>query len=150
MQTRSGPQSGFTMIELISIMVIVGILAAIAAPRFFSSNVFDSRGFYDTAISTLRYAQKEAIAQHRFVCVAFAANSITLTYGATNACGSNLTGPDGNTPYTVSSSKAVFAPTPAAFSFDALGQPSFNANLSITVNGYASAITVEARTGYVH
>lgn len=142
-------QRGFTLVELITIMVILGILAAMAAPRFFDRNVFDSRGFYDQVVSTLRYAQKAAIAQHRFVCVAFTANSVTLTTGATAACGTNLTGPTGQSPYSVSSNNASFTAIPGAFYFDALGRPS--AAQSITVSGYTSnLITVEMETGYVH
>ncbi|MDD5180679.1 MAG: prepilin-type N-terminal cleavage/methylation domain-containing protein [Gallionellaceae bacterium] len=155
-QTRS-LQRGFTLTELITVMVILGILAAVAAPRFFDRNVFDSRGFYDQVISTLRYAQKAAIAQRRFVCVAFTSNSVTLTYDATapstihtaaTCPGANLTGPTGTAPYSVSSSNASFTATPAAFSFDALGRPS--AAQSITVSGYATPILIEAETGYVH
>ncbi len=140
---------GYTIVELITIIVIAGILATFAAPRFFDRNVFDSRGFYDQVIASLRYAQKTAIAQHRFVCVAFAANSVTLTTGATAACGTNLTGPTGQSPYSVSSSNASFAATPAAFNFDALGRPSA-APPPFTVSGYAASISVEAETGYVH
>lgn len=141
-------QSGFTVVELVTIMVILGIIAAIAAPRFFDRNTFDSRSFHDQVISTLRYAQKAAIAQRRFVCVAFTANSITLTTGATAACGTNLAAPAGQSPYSVSSSSASFAATPAAFNFDALGRASLAQN--ITVNGYATPIRIEAETGYVH
>lgn len=142
-------QRGFTMVELVAMMVIMGVLAAIVIPRFFERNVFDSRGFYDQVISTLRYAQKAAIAQRRFVCVSFPANnSVTLTQGTTNTCGGALASPSG-TSYPLTSSHASFSGgAPAAFNFDALGRPS--AASVITVNGYAASITVEAETGYVH
>ena len=141
-------ERGFTMVELITVIVILGILAAIAAPRFFDRNVFDSRGFYDQVKSTVSFAQKAAIAQRRFVCVAFTSNSVTLTTGATTACGTDLTGPTGTAPYTVSSSNASFTGSPTDFNFDALGKPSFAQ--SITVSGYTTAITVQVETGYVH
>ncbi len=145
-------ERGFTMVEMITVIVILGILAAVAAPRFFDRNVFDSRGFYDQVSATLRYAQKAAIAQRRFVCVAFGANSVTLTQGTTNACGGSLVSPTGQTPYTVTApSGVVFGTTPAPvdFNFSALGRPNVG-QPSISVNGYATAIAVEAETGYVH
>lgn len=150
-------QRGFTLTELITVIVIVGILAAVAAPRFFERNTFDSRGFYDQVISTLRYAQKTAVAQHRFVCVAFGASSITLTYDpvppsatyTTATCpGNNLTSPTGQTPYTVTAPGGVTLSGGAAFNFNALGRASGAQN--ITVSGYATHILVEAETGYVH
>lgn len=143
-------QLGFTMVELIMVMVIVGILATVAVPRFFSRNTFDSRGFYDQVIATLRYAQKAAIAQHRFVCVVFPANnSVTLRYGTANTCiDGTLASPSG-TPYPLTSNQASFSGgAPAPFNFNALGRPS--ASGVIAVNGYATSITVEAETGYVH
>ena len=156
-------QHGFTLIELVTIIVILGILAVAAAPRFFDRNVFDSRGFNDQVTATLRHAQKTAIAQRRFVCVSFTANSLTLTYDTTapstvhtamTACpgGSNLTSPTGAVPYTVTSANAsFFGGAPAAFYFNALGRPSFAAQRNITVNGYATTpILIEAETGYVH
>jgi MSHA pilin protein MshC len=144
-------KSGFTMVELVVIIVIIGILATAAAPLFFDLSTFSSRGFADQVASTLRYAQKTAIAQHSYVCVAFGANSVTLTTGSTSACGTPLTSPTGQSPYSISSADASFAATPAAFNYNWLGQPSFSGSpLSISVSGYATAITVEAETGYVH
>ena len=139
------------MVELITVMIIAGVLAAVAIPRIFDNSAFQSRGFYDQVISTLRYAQKAAIAQNRYVCVAFTASSITLTYGTTNACGSNLANLAGSTPYTVSApSSNVILSGYTPFNFDALGKPSFATAQSITVSGYASSVTVETETGYVH
>src|SRR3989338_2309849 len=79
-------QAGFTLVELIMTMVIVGILAVFAAPRFFGADIFKSRGFADQIQASLRYAQKIAIAQRRNVCVTIAGNSLSLATGATAAC----------------------------------------------------------------
>jgi MSHA pilin protein MshC len=153
-------QRGFTLVELITIIVILGIMAVVAAPRFFEKNTFDSRGYYDQVISTLRFAQKTAIAQHRVVCVAFDANIITLTIdsdvpadGACNAApAGNLTGPSGLSPYSIEAPGDVTFTAPAAdstFSFDSLGRAIAPPGV-ISVSGYSGSITVEAETGYVH
>ena len=153
--------SGFTLVELVTIIVILGILAALAAPRFFGRTDFDNRGFYDQVISTLRYAQKSAIAQRRFVCVTFGTSSVTLTQGATNSCGGALAMPSGETSLT--STKATFSASPD-FNFDCLGRPRTvgggalcedaagikTAPTTISITNYATAIIVERETGYVH
>lgn len=159
--------AGFTLVELITVLLVAGILAAIVAPRFFDNNTFQSRGFADQVQATLRYAQKSAIAQRRFVCVAFGTNSVTLTLDTTphssahtsaTCPGSDLAGPAGpvspppcaqNT-YSVCSGSSSFTAIPAGFDFDALGRPSFASNQTITVSNATNSIVVEAETGYVH
>lgn len=142
-------QRGFTLVELIMTMVIIGILAAVVAPRFFDNNVFQSRGFADQVQASLRYAQKVAIAQHRFVCVAFSSTSITLSTGATTACGTPLASPSGDPSYVVNAPSGVaFTALPTGFSFDALGRPSTAQTLAIA--GAVNSITIESETGYVH
>src|SRR5665647_2470350 len=54
-------QRGFTLIELIMVMVMLGVLAVFAAPRIFNSGDFYARGFHDETLGLLRYAQKAAI-----------------------------------------------------------------------------------------
>lgn len=146
-------QRGFTLVELIMAIVIIGILAAVVAPRFFDANVFKSRGFADQVQATLRYAQKEAIAQHRNVCVTMAASTITLnianTSGAGVACGPNLNLPTGgsNILSAPAGSGITMTYTSASFIFDALGSTTAQ---TITVSGATNNIVVEAQTGYVH
>ncbi|NOQ93958.1 MAG: prepilin-type N-terminal cleavage/methylation domain-containing protein [Methylophaga sp.] len=55
-------QQGFTLVELILVIVLLSILSAVALPRFFSRSTFDERVFFDGALSAMRYAQKLAVA----------------------------------------------------------------------------------------
>jgi len=148
---------GFTLVELVMTIVIVGVLAVVVAPKFSNIDVFQSRGFADQVQAVLRHAQKIVVAQHRFVCVAFGANSVTLTYDSTAPStthttaicpGSPLTGTTGQTPYTVTAPEGVTLSGGTNFSFDAQGRPSAAQNIAIS--GYDTFITIEAETGYVH
>lgn len=141
-------QRGFTLVELVMAIVIVGILAVFVAPRIFDANLFKARGFADQVQATLRYAQKEAIAQRRFVCVSFTATTVSLFTGPTISCGTPFPSISGSGNYVVTSpsSSITISPVPASLAFNGLGQP--NAQAIVVAGG--TTITVEAETGYVH
>lgn len=152
-------QRGFTLIELIMVIVLLGVLAVFAAPRIFNSDDFNARGFHDETLAFLRYAQKTAIAQRRTVCVAFTTNSATLNIAsaaATTTCNTALRGPKGDSPGAITAKTGVgYSVAPTDFNFDGLGQPvnaagAPVASQTIQVSNAAKPITVETATGYVH
>ena len=145
-------ERGFTLVELIVTMIVVGILAVAVIPRFADRSGFDARGFHDGVLSVLRYAQKSAVAQRRQVCVTFGAGSVTLRIASAwgGACNTNLAGPDGSAPYSIAAlAGSGFVAQPADFSFLPSGAAS--ADRVINVKGMpASPINVVAATGYVY
>ena len=70
-------ECGFTLLELVVVMIVAGILSATVLPRFGGRTCFEERGFRDETLAALRFAQKSAIASRRLVCVTFAASGLT-------------------------------------------------------------------------
>lgn len=168
---------GFTLIELVTMMIVIGIIAAYAVGRMDFTDVFEQRGKQDQVKAALQFARKAAVAQRRSVCVCVGTiaggactggDSITLnidtrppeTVAAVFCDGSSggaslapldLPGPDrdcGAANRVCSGARAAIASATTTFSFDPQGRSSSAANITVTVTGQPG-VTVEATTGYV-
>ena len=133
------------MIELITVMLVVGILAVVALPRFADQSDFQARGFQDETRALLRYAQKSAIAQRRNVCVALGGTGVTLTIDNSNPA-------DGTCDIALAPPSAPrggsgLVPSVGAFNFRPLGDTDQAANITATIAG--TVISVDFKTGYV-
>lgn len=146
---RLRSNQGFTVIELVVTIVVIGVLAAVALPRFISRDSFDARGFHDKAASIVRLAQKTAVAWRRdvFVCVTLT----QISAGTGVGCATPLTNPvsGGNAVETAPAGVTMGA---TSFSFDRLGRPNAAATITFTstIPGDINRqISVAAETGYV-
>jgi len=54
-------QAGFTIVELVVVMVLLAILAANAMPRFFAAGRFEAMGFAESSAAAARFARKLAL-----------------------------------------------------------------------------------------
>jgi MSHA pilin protein MshC len=53
---------GFTLIELITCVIVLALLAALAGPRLFDTQPFNQRGYVDELSAALRYSEGVAVA----------------------------------------------------------------------------------------
>jgi len=132
---------GFTLVELVIVISLMGILGAIAASRMLTSQGFASRGFFDEAQAVVRYAQKTAIAWRRTIVVCVAADKVSA-----------ISNSDCNAP--------VYVPHPAnpanplkSSTAPSGGRPSAATTISLNstnADDPVRQIIVAAETGYVY
>jgi MSHA pilin protein MshC len=150
------------MIELITIMILVGILAVVAIPKF-DTSAFKERGFRDGVFTAISHARRMAVASRRFVCVTVGGSTVALTRdvgtspetAASVNCTQSVALPSptsGCASNTVCAPSGVTAGGSASVIFDPLGRsissPNSVASATVTITNQTS-ITVAAETGYV-
>jgi MSHA pilin protein MshC len=162
--------AGFTLVELVTVLILVGILAVVAIPRMLD-RTFDERGFHDATQAAIQHARRVAVASRHFVCA-------TVTAG-TKPAGMVALSMDTTPPEAVAAvnctvaialpspgrgcaaTNQVCAPTGVALGgssliFDPLGRSVLITKavrappaLNITVSNQPP-ILIEPETGYVH
>lgn len=157
--SRSVRQRGFTMTELILVIVIGGVLAAVAVPRLSSFMSVRDDAWRDALASAMRLAQKTAVGHRRLVCVTVNNTDVRLRIALVNpasSCNTDLSGPDGTAVFArASNGQATTAVSPAGTLFfqpdgrvtsDGAGSNAVDWTLTPTS---ALAITIFGETGHV-
>ena len=150
--------AGFTMVELVMVIVILGILAVVAMPNFSSSSIYQAAAFNDQVRAALRLAQKTAVSHRRLVCATLTTTTVVLAIADSNpaiACNRDLLGADGTNTYASSPDSGNVNLSPAGtLYFQASGMVSSDAagssvvSQSIVITGM-TPIAVQGATGYV-
>ncbi len=150
-------QAGFTLVELVMVIIMLGILSATALPKFFEKNSFAEKAFFDDTLNAIRYAQKLAVATGCSVKVSIAADQYSLHRqgnSTSTACpGGSTYALDvphpsfGTSNYSGSEAGISLTSSVASFVFNSLGTAS--TNVTLTVNA-TRTISVIAETGFVY
>lgn len=149
-------QPGFTLIELVMVIVLLGILSATALPKYFDVSSYQQQAFFDDTLSAVRYAQKLAVGTGCKVRVLIKANTYELNQPSNrDQCLSNsaafslpVRNPGtGEAFFKHSESGVSLTSEPATFYFDALGRASADVLLSVTGG---KTIKVVRDTGFVY
>jgi prepilin-type N-terminal cleavage/methylation domain-containing protein len=137
-----------TLIEVIAAIIIIGILAAIALPRFdfTTSSRASVDGAANMIASDIRYAQEWAMANRVSKTVTFTNGSSVYTFSPVSI-GMD---PSGQLPSGVTITST--SPSPCIVTFNSLGEPIVGGNGSVTVSSGAQSktITVVNYTGKVN
>lgn len=148
--------SGFSLIELTAILIVLGILLAIAAPRLDAGRGVRELGFAEQLIADLRLAQRRADADRCEVRVAVSAATVAITQRSAlcsgpfnrpvavfGAAGTSLGGPP---PEGLSLSAS-----PAVFYFDGAGRAVDSAGgvpVDVVITVGLRQINLTGATGY--
>lgn len=138
-------QAGFTMIELVLVILVLGIMSAVVAPRFFNFTEYEDHAAYNEVAGAVRYAQKLAVASGCEVQVDLSGGGYALQQHSTD-CTTGVFATISDHPVTFGSFSGVsLSSAPISFIFDAMGRSSSGATVSVG----STSFTVVAESGYV-
>ena len=136
-------------------MVIIAILGAVAGPRFFDNTAFDERAYLDELASSLRYAQKIAVATGCRVRADITAGGYAVTQQSPQSGHCNPADASFPVPVVLSTGQAMSGTAPSGvvtspaltLIFDALGRTNLASNQTLTVG--PRSILIQAESGLV-
>jgi prepilin-type N-terminal cleavage/methylation domain-containing protein len=128
---------GFTLPELIVVILLTSVLAAVALPKLNGATSFRDDAWRDQVVAALHHAHKSAISHRRLVCANVTTSAVTLSIASANpatACNTALPGVDGNASAAVNGGSAATTQAPA-------GTLYFQPSGRVSTNGAGTAVT---------
>ena len=144
-------EKGVTLVELVVVLAVMGILAAVVGPRLTSRNEFDVVSAKEDLASFLRSARSRAVRERRTVFVNVSGASAQACRTATHPC------PSGSEVLPVSGAGTLefvavsgVSLSGVSFGFGSDGSPGAYRTFTISKGGFSASLNVESPTGYVH
>ncbi|MBL1353691.1 MAG: GspH/FimT family pseudopilin [Zetaproteobacteria bacterium] len=135
---RSGSKKGFTVIELMVVVTIMGIVGAIAVPSFQDWITHSTvNNATKTLMSKLKQARVLAVAQNRNITMSFTANAFVYDVGVCKQCAQQTVNFVNDYPNVVLTWTNV-----GTLIFKSSGSVVRNRTFTLSRNGYQKKITV--------
>ena len=146
-------ERGFTIVELVVVMMLMAVISAVGMARFASREPFAVQGVADQLVSGLRLAQATALAQRRTIYLQLGATPASLAVCLDAGCSQPITPPGGGA--WLLETQDVQLAASLNFSIDPAGAPSFASAQTLQVSSTgggnpAQPIVIEPGSGHVH
>ena len=149
-------QPGFSLLELVAVLLLVGILVAVAAPRLGADGGLRELGFAETLLGDLRLAQRRARADRCPVRVTISSSGYVVEQRAALCSGAfdrpvARTGEAGSSLAGAPPTGMTLAASPAVFYFEESGATVASlggAAVDVAITTGARQIDVVGATGY--
>jgi MSHA pilin protein MshC len=148
-------QSGFTLIELVIVLMVMGVLSVYAAMNNSNPAAYTLRSQAERMASDLRHVQTLATTWGRSlrITVAPGANgsySVSCVNAGTFPCNSSpVINPVTGSAFTVSLQQGAALAGPTTLDIDSLGKPSAAATYVLSADTATRNVAVAALTGFV-
>ena len=155
---KSLTQAGFTLIELIVVIILIAIMAVTVLPKFLTSSGFEEYTYRDELMIKLRAIQLRTMQQTdggKCQTISVTSDSIGLLATTSNATTCETSYAGDSTKVEIEDDNITFEITDnlASFNFTSLGQPlcaNLRCEITITVKGESEpALTINTE-GYIY
>jgi prepilin-type N-terminal cleavage/methylation domain-containing protein len=154
-RVQAAAPRGYTLVELVVVLGVAAVLSAYIAPRFWTQQTFNDRGYVDELAEALRSTQKAAVitgcpAQLSLTPASYVATQQASSGNTCNPSDTSWAMPvlsaDGSAIKDIAPANTTAGPA-GVYQFDAQGRLSSSPAASLTVGTHT--ITIVAGNGFV-